>query len=441
MGCGHVTRHTGGDIFSAAAASGGKRTSEGASVNVSTTDRTGRRATGIWSKARLGLAVVFTGTLLLTGCTIGDGGPQDTQVAEAPAEPSAVIDLSVAEGSTDANPVEPIVLTATDGRFDSVVMRNPEGLQVEGEFNPEFTEWRTTEELGYGRQYTLESTATDEAGLVTRRNASFSTLTPTIMTAAYLTTGEGSVVGIGQPVAVMFDEPIADRRAAQDNIHITTEPAVEGAFYWVSDQEVRWRPAEYWAPGTKIDVHVDIYGQDLGGGMYGQQDAQSSFEIGDAVISRVDDSTKQIVIERNGEVVKTMPTSMGKAATPTPNGVYVIGEKHASMIMDSSTYGVAVDSAEGYRTPVQYATRMSYSGIFVHAAPWSVWAQGSQNTSHGCLNVTTADAKWFYDNAKRGDVFEVTGTVGDTLPGWDGLGDWNVPWETWKAGNADQGAA
>jgi hypothetical protein len=84
---------------------------------------------------------------------------------------------------------------------------------------------------------------------------------------------------------------------------------------------------------------------------------------------------------------------------------------------------------------------MSYSGIFVHAAPWSVWAQGSQNTSHGCLNVTTADAKWFYDNAKRGDVFEVTGTVGDTLPGWDGLGDWNVPWETWKAGNADQGAA
>ncbi|MBR7508549.1 L,D-transpeptidase, partial [Mycobacterium tuberculosis] len=81
--------------------------------------------------------------------------------------------------------------------------------------------------------------------------------------------------------------------------------------------------AEYWAPGTKIDVHVDIYGQDLGGGMYGQQDAQSSFEIGDAVISRVHDSTKQIVIERNGEVVKPMPTSMGKAATPTPNGVYV----------------------------------------------------------------------------------------------------------------------
>jgi hypothetical protein len=216
-------------------------------VNVGTTDRTGRRATGIWSKTRLGLAAVFTGALILTGCTIGDGGVQDSPVAEEPAGPSAVIDLSVADGSSDANPAEPIVLTAEDGRLDSVVMRNPEGVQVQGEFNPEFTEWRSTEDLGYGRQYTLESTATDEAGLVTRSNATFTTLTPNIMTAAYLTTGEGSVVGIGQPVAVMFDEPIADRRAAQDNIHIKTEPEVEGAFYWVSNQEVRWRPAEYWA--------------------------------------------------------------------------------------------------------------------------------------------------------------------------------------------------
>lgn len=410
-------------------------------MNLRNSDRTRRRAGYARSRTRLALATVFAGTLVLTGCTIGEGGGQGSPVAEAPAEPSAVIELSAQDGSAEANPAEPFVLTASEGTLSSVVVRNPEGIQVKGEFNPELTEWRTTEDLGYGRTYTLESTATDTAGLVTRKNATFSTLTPRIMTAAYLTTGQGSTVGIGQPVAVMFDEPIADRRAAQDKIYVKTEPAVEGAFYWVSDQEVRWRPAEYWQPGTTIDVHVDIYGEDLGGGMYGQEDTRTDFQIGDAVISRVDDSTKQIVIERNGEVVKTMPTSMGKASSPTPNGTYVIGEKHASMIMDSSTYGVSVDSAEGYRTPVQYATRMSYSGIFVHAAPWSVWAQGSQNTSHGCLNVTTSDAKWFYDNAQRGDIFEVTGTVGPTLPGWDGLGDWNVPWETWKAGNADAGSA
>lgn len=410
-------------------------------MKLGTSDRTRRGATGARSRTRLVLAAVVTGTLVLTGCTIGGSGGQESSVAEAPAEPTAVVEVSVPDGSAEANPARPVVLTASGGTLDSVIVRNPEGAQVRGEFNAGLTEWRTTEDLGYGRQYVVEATATDAAGQVTRKNATFSTLTPRIMTAAYLTTGEGSTVGIGQPVAVMFDEPIADRRAAQDHIRVKTEPQVEGAFYWVSDQEVRWRPAEYWQPGTKIDVHVDIYGEDLGGGMYGQEDAFSNFQIGDAVISRVDDSTKQIVIERNGEVIKTMPTSMGKASSPTPNGTYVIGEKHASLVMDSSTYGVPVDSAEGYRTPVQYATRMSYSGIFVHAAPWSVWAQGSQNTSHGCLNVTTSDAKWFYDNAKRGDIFEVTGTVGPTLPGWDGLGDWNIPWETWKAGNADAGTA
>lgn len=414
---------------------------KGPPVELGRTERTNRRGVGVRSRRRLALAAALSGALLLTGCTIGGAGQDGAPVADEPAVPAADIALSVEDGSATANPAEPIVLTASDGAFSSVEMRNPEGALVQGEFNQDLTEWKTTEDLGYNRQYKVESAATDEEGLVARESATFSTINPKIMTAAYLTAGEGSTVGIGQPVAVMFDEPIADRKAAQENIHITTEPEVEGAFYWVSNQEVRWRPAEYWEPGTKIDVNVDIYGEDLGGGMYGQEDAHSDFSIGDAVISRVDDANKIITVERNGEVVKTMPTSMGKAGAPTPNGTYVIGEKHASMIMDSSTYGVSVDSAEGYRTPVQYATRMSYSGIFVHAAPWSVWAQGSQNTSHGCLNVTTSDAKWFYDNAKPGDIFEVTGTTGGTLPGWDGLGDWNVPWETWKAGNADEGTA
>jgi hypothetical protein len=81
---------------------------------------------------------------------------------------------------------------------------------------------------------------------------------------------------------------------------------------------------------------------------------------------------------------------------------------------------------------------MSYSGIYVHAAPWSVEQQGFTNVSNGCINVTDAYAKSFQNNSNRGDVVEVINTVGPTLPGTDGLGDWNIPWETWRAGNADQ---
>ena len=53
-----------------------------------------------------------------------------------------------------------------------------------------------------------------------------------------------------------FDEPITNHKAVQDAITITTEPKVEGAFYWVSPQDVRWRPAEFWKPGTKVSVAV-----------------------------------------------------------------------------------------------------------------------------------------------------------------------------------------
>ena len=132
--------------------------------------------------------------------------------------------------------------------------------------------------------------------------------------------------------------------------------------------------------------------------------------------------------------------SMGKAGDETDNGIYLVSDKHDHIIMDSSTYGVPVNSSNGYRTPVDYATRMSYSGIFFHSAPWSVWAQGNTNTSHGCLNLSPENALWVMENTLRGDPVIVKNTTGGTLSGTDGLGDWNIPWETWKAGNADRGA-
>jgi lipoprotein-anchoring transpeptidase ErfK/SrfK len=254
---------------------------------------------------------------------------------------------------------------------------------------------------------------------------------------AYALPNDGEVVGIGQPVAVQFDENIPDRLAAQKAIKITTNPPVEGAFYWLNNRELRWRPEKYWKPGTQVDVAANIYGVDMGDGLFGQEDVKTHFTIGDEVIATADDDTKMVTVRRNGEVVRTMPTSMGKNSTPTNPGVYLVGARFQHIIMDSSTYGVPVNSPNGYRTDVDWATQISYSGIFVHSAPWSVGAQGNTNTSHGCLNVSPSNAIWFYNNTKRGDIVEVINTLGSTLPGTEGLGDWNIPWEQWKAGNAN----
>ena len=257
------------------------------------------------------------------------------------------------------------------------------------------------------------------------------------LTMAYVLPNDGEVVGVGQPVAIRFDENIPNRLAAQRVIKITANPPVDGAFFWLNNREVRWRPEHFWKPGTTVDVAVDIYGADLGNGLFGQDNISRHFTIGDEVIATADDTTKSVAVRVNGRVVKTMPTSMGKNSTPTDNGTYIVGERYTHIIMDSSTYGVPVNSPNGYRTDVDWATQISYSGVFIHAAPWSIGAQGYTNTSHGCLNVNTANAIWFYNNTKRGDVVQVINPLGATLPGTDGLGDWNIPWAQWRAGNAN----
>lgn len=343
---------------------------------------------------------------------------------------------SVRDGAVSVPVDVPVTVRAATGVLGAVHLVNEEGRFVEGQISDDGLTWQSTEPLGYNRGYTLDAEAFGLTG-VARRTMNFQTHSPDYLTMPTVLPGDGAVVGVGQPIAIRFDENITDRAAAQDAITVTASPPVEGAFYWLSNREVRWRPAKYWAPGTEVEVSVRAYGVDLGGGLYGQDDVTSRFSIGDEVIAIADDATKTLTVHVNGEVARTMPISMGKNSTPTDNGVYIIGDRHSFLVMDSSTYGVPVDSPDGYRTEVQWATQMSYSGIYVHSAPWSVGSQGYTNVSHGCLNVSPDNALWFYENTKRGDVVEVVNTVGPTLPGVDGLGDWNLPWEQWKAGNAD----
>lgn len=343
---------------------------------------------------------------------------------------------SVTDGAVGVSVESPVTVTAGDGVLGAVTMVNDEGTPVAGELSRDGLTWATAEPLGYNKQYTLTAEALGLGG-ATSRQMKFETHSPENLTMPYVVPSEGEVVGVGQPVAVQFDENIPNRLAAQRAIKIKTNPPVEGAFYWLNNREVRWRPAQYWKPGTTVDVSVNTYGVDLGDGLFGQENVSTHFTIGDEVISSVDDNTKIMTVKRNGEVIKTMPVSMGKNSTPTNNGTYIVGGRFSHIVMDSSTYGVPSNSPNGYRTEVDWATQISYSGIFVHAAPWSVGSQGYSNVSHGCLNVSTSNGQWFYDNSKRGDIVEIVNTVGSPLPGEDGLGDWNIPWEQWKAGNAN----
>lgn len=384
------------------------------------------------------LLLVTAAMMGLSACGQQDAGPKVLAGKGTPYGDLLVPKLTatVTDGAVGIPVDQPITVTAQGGVLGQVSMIDDEGEAVPGELSPDGLSWSATEPLNYNKRYTITARSFGLGGIATE-SINFKSHSPANLTMPYLSPSDGQVVGVGQPIAVRFDENIPDRAAAQKAITVTTDPPVQGAFYWLSNREVRWRPQEFWEPGTTVTVKVDTFGVDLGEGLYGQENLSSSFTIGDRLIATADDDTKMLTIRRNGEVVKTMPTSMGKDSTPTNNGIFTIGDRYQHLIMDSSTYGVPSNSPNGYRLEVDWATQMSYSGIYVHSAPWSVGAQGSENTSHGCLNVSPENAQWFYNNTKRGDVVEVRGTVGSVLSGVEGLGDWNIPWEQWKAGNAN----
>lgn len=387
------------------------------------------------------LAVLAIGSLALTGCTIERSDAQEQssqQSTEVEAEEAQAPVISVDDGDEDVDPSESVIVKSMGDGLSKVTMTNEEGYEVESELSDDGRSWTTAETLGYNRTYTIK--ASDKNGETA--TASFSTATPAATTNVALSPLADSVVGVGQTIGFRFGSPVKDRQAAQDAITVTTSPKVEGGFYWLNNSELRWRPAEYWEPGTEVTVEADIYGKDLGGGVWGETDNATNFTIGDKVEAVADDATKTMSVYKNGELLRTMPVSFGRDTSEwaTPNGTYIIGDRNESMIMDSTTFGLGYEEG-GYRTPVQYATQMSYSGIYVHAAPWSVGAQGSYNTSHGCINVSTENAQWFQETVKRGDIVTVKNTIGETLSGYDGLGDWNIPWSEWSKGNADQTSA
>ncbi|MDY6872170.1 MAG: L,D-transpeptidase [Actinomycetota bacterium] len=223
----------------------------------------------------------------------------------------------------------------------------------------------------------------------------------------------GSIAGAAKPIYINFQRPIANRALAEQAIHISSNPPVPGRFYWTSDTQVRWRPQDFWPAGTV--VNIDASG------------TKSSFTVPEQLVATIDNKSLQMEIHRDGELVKTFPVSMGKKGYDTKNGTYYVLEKFADIVMDSSTYGVPVDdpSGEGYKLKVQDAVRIDNSGIFVHSAPWSVGSQGESNVSHGCINLSPANAQWFYDNFGSGDAVVIKNSTGIyNQP--DGASDWQM---------------
>jgi lipoprotein-anchoring transpeptidase ErfK/SrfK len=231
--------------------------------------------------------------------------------------------------------------------------------------------------VGIAAIATAGSVTTSSAGVTTPTE--FASIQPT----------SGQQVGVAMPVTVTFAQSITNRAAAEKSIDISSQAMPPGSFTWLNDRVVQWNPTGLWPAHSNIMVTA--------GG------AKTTFGTGAAVVGVADIDAHTFTVSIDNQVVREMPASMGKPRHPTPIGSFTALEKQASVVMDSRTIGIPLNDPEGYKLTVADAVRVTWGGVYVHSAPWSVESQGFANVSHGCINLSPDNAAWYYDTVNIGD--------------------------------------
>jgi lipoprotein-anchoring transpeptidase ErfK/SrfK len=198
----------------------------------------------------------------------------------------------------------------------------------------------------------------------------------------------GQKVGVAHPIVVTFDKPVRDRAAAEGGIAVTSPTAMTGRFEWRSDTVVAWTPDRFWPAHSRISL--------LAGGL------KRNFETGSTVLSVASISNHTFTVSIDGVLMRQMPASMGKPRYATPQGSFTVLEKSKALVMDSRTIGIPLEP-DGYLLNVTDAVRITWGGVYIHSAPWSVGSQGYANVSHGCINLSPDNALWYFNQVGIGD--------------------------------------
>ena len=368
------------------------------------------------------------------------GMPEPSATSATPTGPAPVqLTTSVTDGATV--PVDTLLtVTAKLGSITDVSMTftDPKAGQqtVQGTLAPDSATWTASSLLEPGLKYQVVVTGQNLAGVQATTTTTFSAQNLSLKQQIFPSILSGGTVGVAMPVVVKFDVPVTDRAAFQKHMTVTSNPAQEGSWGWLSSTEVHWRPKELWKAGTQVTIAVDINSVPAGNGTYGQKSVSGGMTIARSVVLNANLASHNLQVVIAGAVVKTIPITGGKPGFLSRSGKKVLKEKFAALTMNSETIGIAKTSPDYYNlSNVQYAMRETDSGEFLHAAPWSVGSQGKANVSHGCIGMSTANGAWLFSNCNVGDLINVTGTTRGLEKG-NGWTDWNVSYDEFRKDSA-----
>jgi lipoprotein-anchoring transpeptidase ErfK/SrfK len=364
------------------------------------------------------------------GGSLGDNLPDKEQAKKE--APAAKITFAPEDGDEDVSVLDPIKITVDGGELTDVAVTSPAGKEVAGELAGDKLSWTSGEVLGYGKTYKYTASAKSDGGKESTEEGSFTTLAPASTPRATINPSDDATVGVGMPVSIKFPEgPVTDKAAVEKALELETSVPVEGAWGWLNDQQVDWRPKEYWPANTTVTVNAKLYGLSYGDGAYGKSDLSTSFTIGRNQVVKISTPQHKMDVYRDGALAASYPSSNGKDADPnlnTPNGTVIVMAKEPVGDFSNPRYGYT-------NVKKKWAVRISNHGEFIHENEENHANIGKVNSSHGCVNLFERDAKKYFDSALIGDPVEITGSKAN-FPTTSDVYDWLIPWSQWQTMSA-----
>lgn len=393
----------------------------------------------VLAPARVRAAVVAALLVPLAACS-SNGSPGSSDTDAKPNADDRPVTVTVTPTGQRVPAGEPVKVTASDGRLTSVTVTDGEGHRLAGKVAADGRSWVSDRKAVPGTAYAVTAATRSEGGTAKSTRASFTTAAAAKVNKVDWRPGTGTTVGVAQPISLVFDNPVRNRAEVEKQLKITTSNDTEGSWGWIRDwsgrDRVDWRPKEYWKPGTEVTLNATLNGTDSGtaGGWF-VRDYTTTFTIGARQIVEVDLDDHQLTLVRDGKTVRRIPVSGGTPGGDKRSwrGTAVLMAKEGTINMNSETVGLG----DAYDKMVDYSMRLTWSGMYAHAAPWNARWFGNSNQSSGCIGMSDANAAWFYGQVRPGDPFEITGkdTKGVVDPG-NGFGAWNLSWSEWRQKSA-----
>jgi hypothetical protein len=395
-----------------------------------------------------GILALLLGVLMLAVTACGGGGGSDSgsgdgkgnggsDTADTKAS-QAVVTIAPKDGADGVKTSGALKVTAAKGKLTEVEVEDTKGNAVDGKITDGGASWTPASHLASATKYKVHAVAKDSDGRESAEESDFTTLTPKNTFVGIYTPEDGAKVGVGMPFSVHFTRGITHPEDVEKAIKIKTEPAVDVQGHWFGNDRLDFRPEEYWKAGTKVTVTLNLDGVEGRPGVYGKQAKTVKFTIGRSQVSTVNAKTHKMTVKRDGETLKTIAITTGKAGYDTWNGQMVISERLRVTRMNGETvgYGGEYDIKD-----VPDAQRLTNSGTFIHGNYWGGDAFGNYNASHGCVGLRdtrgggdrSAPAAWFYDHSMIGDVVIVKNSNDKTVAPDNGLNGWNMSWSDWTA--------